>query len=128
MAGKLQYRPAAMHGTRPAAWALVLARTCGLVSASTDRLRRTEAGRSGRRPDIFHAGLPAGNMLAAGIRVVADVGHIIDVHDEQRELTRHGAPADLSGHRCRVAPLHFAIIFGAHGPAYLDLGRQAQDP
>jgi hypothetical protein len=56
-------------------------------------------------------------MLAAGIRVVADIGHIVNVHGEQRELTHHGPPADLGGHRCGAAPLHVVIIFGMHGPA-----------
>lgn len=62
---------------------------------------------------MFQADRPAGNMLAAGIGVVADVGDILDVDGEQREFAHHGAPADLSGHRGGVAPLHDVIIFGA---------------
>jgi hypothetical protein len=63
-------------------------------------------------------------MLPAGISVVADVRHILDIHREQRELARHRTPADLSGHRGSVAPLHVLITLGAHGPPHLHLRRR----
>jgi hypothetical protein len=50
------------------------------------RLWRARAGRSERGPDIFLAGRPAGNMLAAGIRVVADVGHIVRLTSLSRTM------------------------------------------
>src|SRR5262252_6991627 len=82
-----------------------------LLSAkqAPDRLWRAEAGGSCRRPDVFQAGGPAGDMLPAGIRVVADVSHILNINHEQREFTRYGAPADLGGHRGGVAPLDGVI-------------------
>jgi hypothetical protein len=72
-----------------------------LVSAeqAPGRSRRAEAGRGHRRPDAFPAGWPADHMLPAGISVVADVRHILNIHHPQRELTRHRTPADPGGHR-----------------------------
>jgi hypothetical protein len=61
-------------------------------------------------------------MLAAGVRVVAHVGHVADVHGEQGELAGHRDPAQPGRDRGGITPLDGAAGLGAHPAADLDLG------
>src|SRR6185437_14954561 len=60
-------------------------------------------------------------MLGTALRGVADVGHIVDVHAEQREMPDDRLPAKLGAGLGRIAFLDALVVLDVDGTADLDL-------